>query len=190
MKKLFTLILALLMTLSFASCGGECPEKATPDNPTIEPNTPEVVTPVPPDDGETVQIAVERRVYECPNYHECDERSFIFNTKQELEAFCEANAENLGDEFAEFVSKYDDAYFVDRSLICVYFMPTVNLGFGDESQFVKMGSRYYLTLSHVIKEIPDVVTPAVTRYDPIYALYEPEAGYKFTESDFVLYWSP
>ena len=187
MKKLFTLILALLMTLSFASCGGECPEKATPDNPTIEPNTPEVVTPdvpetpAPPEDTEAVHIAVEQRVYTCSNNFTLEENNYVFNSRPELDAFYEANAKTLGDDFVEFTAKYDDAYFADHSLIGVLFT-TVHGAVGKEKQLVKMGSKYYLTVS--AKDVGGMTNDV---WPSEYIFAEPESGHKFDVSKLVVY---
>ena len=198
MKKLFTLILALLMTLSFASCGGEYPEKATPDNPTIEPNAPEVVTPdvpetpAPPEDTEAVHIAVEQRVYTCSNNFTLEENNYVFNSRQELDAFYEKGAFCYGDEFIDFCKKYDDAYFADRSLVCVYFSSDItDKRFGGATQFMKGESKYYLTVMYKIRN--DEIDPDQT-YNPVWngvtllSFYEPEVGCKFDESDFTLYW--
>lgn len=200
MKKLLILMFALLLMLTFASCGGEpMPQEPTVPTATPEVMTPEVVTPdvvtpetpTPPEVVEWESLTVEERLYKHTGVASFDSHRkwYIFNSKQELDAFYEAHDVSLGKEFVSFCEKYDDAYFADRSLICVGFHPYSDILFGGATQFLKGGSRYYLTTSYKIAtNYDDLMLSFPEPYTPVLAIYEPEAGCKLDESDFTLYW--
>ena len=199
MKKILCLVITIFAVITLFSCGGEQPKEATPN---AEPNTPEVITPevvtseppAPPEDIEWQSLTVEERQYECTGFgsFDYDKKWYVFNSRQELDAFYEKGAFCYGDEFIDFCKKYDDAYFADRSLVCVYFSSDItDKRFGGATQFMKGESKYYLTVMYKIRN--DEIDPDQT-YNPVWngvtllSFYEPEVGCKFDESDFTLYW--
>ena len=210
-KRLFTLLLSAMLVFPLISCGGKTPEanEPTPDTPAVStpPETPVTVSPpaetpvtvVPPSETPDVpetpdppqppvvkKIAVERRIYDTAKGHDLgSKREFVFNSRQELEEFYEANPHKFGEDFLDFIAKYDDAYFADRSLICACVNYSSERLLDKGNDFIMKDSKYILTLSrHVLEDL------TLYYYNSDYAFFEPEAGYKFTESDFVLYWSP
>ena len=109
--KMIALLLAGVLLLALFGCSAE---NITPGVPEENGNEDDIVSDISEED-ENEKLSFTYTEY---SYKDNIEVEMVFmHTKEDLDAFCDAYGEKIGDKFMQDVAKYDDAFFEKNTLL-------------------------------------------------------------------------